>query len=1067
MKHKLSDIVTLDIESHYAKDYSLSNKAMNTSGYIRDPRFYAQLIGIKDGTKKAVWYPHNEISKALKKYAVSTRPIMAHNCLTPDHEVLTPTGWVRFDCLTEDNEHVAQWDADTQFVSFTRYNLIRKQFRGKLLAWDSNYHQGVYTPEHRMYYGTTNRHDWRVATAQEVATFGPNNTFIPTSGRERVKLVSRPTEIEYAGDVFCVTVPTSAFLVRRNGAIWVTGNCAFDGLILAEHYDCVPPFYYDTLSMSRALHGVLGRNDLDTVAKLYGRPGKVKAAALKNVKGLRELPPDLEALLGEYCVDDTNDCFEIAKIQLAIFPDRELELIDWTIRAFCDSPLRVNQQLALEEYEEQVNRKAGLQLAANISPEVLQSAELFAEALTSLDVDPPRKISPSTGEFTWAFAKSDAAFKALLDHEDERVCALVEARLATKSTIGETRAKRFMDIGTDTLPVGLNYCAAHTTRWGGTNSMNLQNLLRGGRLRRAIEAPEGHVLCVVDSAQIEARKLAWFAGQDDLLNDFANGADIYSKFASEAVYYEPVDRKRKETAPDGTVTYPDFIKGFVGKVCLSEGTLVLCERGWVEIENVSATDRVWDGEEWVCHDNVVWNGWKPTLSLCGLWLTPDHLVSCGTQWLEAQYLERDEDTLYRALGTAVENLPWQGMSWAQEVASGRSLSNATVDSLSTPSRIRTSKTSKPLAATDAQNWQRAPIATGFTPKPCLTTYIAHVCSIVWQQLSLGAIPQPARYLSIMAGAASQFMSRGATIARNFSDMSRPLMVGTGLTWRWTEPMSTLGTSPEISASFPRATTQRTNVGLKTSKRGSHSSRRKTNVYDIVNAGPRRRFTVLTEKGPLIVHNCVLGLGYGMGPPKFQATLAIGALGGPPVFLELADCRRIVHQGYRGRYKQIPKLWELCDAILADMFLGRSGSYKCIEWEKDTIWLPNGLALHYHGMQGKLDRNDNLCDFTYLARRKPVHIWGGTLTENLIQALARISVGEQLLEIRNKIATFRKKSTEFTQVVMTTHDEIVACVPKRYAERTMELMITEMRRPMHWCPDMPFNAEGGYATNYSK
>ena len=78
---------------------------------------------------------------------------------------------------------------------------------------------------------------------------------------------------------------------------------------------------------------------------------------------------------------------------------------------------------------------------------------------------PPMKTSPTTGKETFAFAKSDEAFKALLEHEDVRVQALVNARLGNKSTLEETRTQRFIDIAKrGLLPVPVRVlCGAHWT----------------------------------------------------------------------------------------------------------------------------------------------------------------------------------------------------------------------------------------------------------------------------------------------------------------------------------------------------------------------------------------------------------------------------------------------------------------------------------------------------------------------------------------------------------------------------------------------------------------------------
>ncbi len=106
-----------------------------------------------------------------------------------------------------------------------------------------------------------------------------------------------------------------------------------------------------------------------------------------------------------------------------------------------------------------------------------------------------------------------------------------------KSTLEETRTERFIDIGIrGTLPVPIRYYAAHTGRFGGSDKINLQNLPSRGPnakvLKACICAPKGYTLIEADSAQIEARVLAWLAGQVDLVRAFEKGEDVYKKMAA-------------------------------------------------------------------------------------------------------------------------------------------------------------------------------------------------------------------------------------------------------------------------------------------------------------------------------------------------------------------------------------------------------------------------------------------------------------------------------------------------------------------------------------------------------
>ena len=240
------------------------------------------------------------------------------------------------------------------------------------------------------------------------------------------------------------------------------------------------------------------------------------------------------------------------------FSKLELKVIDATLKMFIEPSLVLDLPLLEQHLEDVKARKEKLLAAVEADKELLMSNDKFAELLKALKVDPPMKTSARTGKQAWAFAKTDEEFKALAEHADPRVQALVAARLGNKSTLEETRTQRFIDIAKrGPLPVPLKYYAAHTGRWGGDDKVNLQNLpsrgANGNKLKQAIRAPQGYVIIDADSAQIEARTLAWLAGQDDLVEAFKNGEDVYKIMAS-AIYGKEADQITKEERFVGKTT---------------------------------------------------------------------------------------------------------------------------------------------------------------------------------------------------------------------------------------------------------------------------------------------------------------------------------------------------------------------------------------------------------------------------------------------------------------------------------------------------------------------------------
>ena len=140
------------------------------------------------------------------------------------------------------------------------------------------------------------------------------------------------------------------------------------------------------------------------------------------------------------------------------------------------------------------------------------------------------------------------------EHPNVMVRTVVDARLETKSTIEETRTRRFLAIshldfptlGDCRMPMPVIIGAAHTHRVGGGWDLNVQNMGRGSRLRDALYVDEGYTLLVVDSRQIEARFNAWFSGQTDLVEAFRRGEDVYSEFASEVFERKVTEANKPE-----------------------------------------------------------------------------------------------------------------------------------------------------------------------------------------------------------------------------------------------------------------------------------------------------------------------------------------------------------------------------------------------------------------------------------------------------------------------------------------------------------------------------------------
>ena len=325
-------------------------------------------------------------------------------------------------------------------------------------------------------------------------------------------------------------------------SIAVAHNAMFDMAILSWHFDIQPKRIADTLSMARALLGAEGISlSLKSLAEYFQLGAKGTEVLNALGKGRIDFSPEDLARYGEYCINDVELTYELFKQLADGFPMLELRLIDLTLRMFTEPKLELDKCVLEDHLRSVQEKKTDLLSKIAASKEDIMSNPKLAQVLTDLGVTPPTKISPTTGKTTYAFAKTDEAFRALLEHEDFPVQAVVAARLGVKSTLEETRTERFLKIaGRGALPVPLRYYAAHTGRWGGDDKVNLQNLPRKSPLKKAMRAPDGYLLIDCDSSQIEARTLAWLAGQRDLVEAFDRGEDVYKIMAS-SIYGKPVD----------------------------------------------------------------------------------------------------------------------------------------------------------------------------------------------------------------------------------------------------------------------------------------------------------------------------------------------------------------------------------------------------------------------------------------------------------------------------------------------------------------------------------------------
>lgn len=820
-------------------------------------------------------------------------------------------------------------------------------------------------------------------------------------------------------------------------------HAQFDGLIYSHHYNLRPALWLDTLSMAR-IAVPHERHSLDNLSKFFGMQGK-QHHKLTDVKGVRDPSPPQLQTLGEMSCDDADKTYKIFTQIRDFIPAEEFRVIDMTIRMFTEPCLMLDEPKMRVYHGKVVAQKQDALAELGLTKTDLGQDETVAAAYRKLGVEPDKKTT-AKGNVKYAFAKTDQFMRDMLEDEDERVANLTSARLGIKSTLNETRCERLLGMTQrgGTLPVYLRYAGAHPTRWSGGDSLNWQNFPRNerdgspGEIRRSILAPPGYAIVVADESQVECRVLNWLAGQWDVIEKFRNREDPYIGIASQ-FYGEDVYKPKKD---DPRKAEMEKMRG-TGKQlelsCVGPDTLVLTDRGYTRILDVTAKHRVWDGVEWVKHRGVVARGHKQVLKVCGVQLTPDHLVLCGQNWLHAQ--ELSGSTLFRALESGRANLPLQATKSASTTAS--SLSSFNVHAA--PQNIRSTRIISSLGALRAAiHALKRPAGTGLSDITATQTWCRRMMidvaylAVSPRLLTAAPIRNHAAGLTTEAGASRAFGS--ATDARSWRT-SLSCQARSTLRWISTALTTRAAMSLEICGLF------RTNRIAVIGEQSS-SSGRKMQTYDLAFAGPRNRYTIASDAGPLIVHNC----GYGASGPSIVETAKRGTYG-PPVYLTDEDGDRAAKL-YRSTHRAVTNLWwQTAEEVLRILQAKGQTTWGPMEISDGAIWMPNGLPLWYTDF--RIDDNGEMFCFIRGRWRK---MWGSKLVQHVCEGLARTIISQAALRVQRETGW---------RAVNTTHDELMYIVPQQHAEKALDYLCVTLRMTPEWAPGLPLDAEGAFGERYSK
>ena len=323
-------------------------------------------------------------------------------------------------------------------------------------------------------------------------------------------------------------------------------HAQFDSLIESHHYNVHPARVGCTLSMARLLLGNHLSVSLDSVRKHFGILPKSTPYQHMDGRYWEEMSRDIQEQVAEGACDEVESIWKIFHLLMQQgFPPEELKVIDTTVKMFTEPVLKADSELLAKIWEDENTKKADRVAALQVDPAELRSNDKFIALLQAEGIEPEYKQGKN--EQIPAFAKTDDFMRGLLEHDNERIRTLAEARLGEKSTLMQTRAATLgWMAGRGPLAVYLRYAGTGTLRVSGGDGANWLNFKRQSAMRRAIMAPDGFLLGPVDASQIECRVLHYLAGgpNEPVIQKFRNREDPYVDLASQ-FYKEPIYKPKK------------------------------------------------------------------------------------------------------------------------------------------------------------------------------------------------------------------------------------------------------------------------------------------------------------------------------------------------------------------------------------------------------------------------------------------------------------------------------------------------------------------------------------------
>jgi len=485
-------------------------------------------------------------------------------------------------------------------------------------------------------------------------------------------------------------------------------NLKFDALILREYFGITPRYTVDIRDLSRHLDA-RNKHSLEALAKRWGAPklkGDTKqfknyhwndlqaaqhwqngmwGGAVPEKEKLEKMPTT--KMLEEYCKNDIEiETFLFKKLLPMITnPQIELPLATQTLHLYLNPQIEIDfelgKKLKKEMRAEMLKPLKDLyDLGIDCSEQEISGDISFLTLLNQhLDQNEQVPMKPGKNGMIPALAREDEGMKYLLEkHHNKKVRALAAARLAISSW--PLHIKRVQNLINQAKMRGgkigapATYYAAHTGRWGGTEGINLYNLGGRGRkgkgthpfireVRKMLCASNSCIFGLTDYAQIEFRITAWLAGQNDILQAFREGRDLYSEFATEELFKQPIRKPRKDD-PEPIARMLIFKRGFAKDGMLGFGYGMGTQRLYDDCRANDALRPAFDSGEydWNFIDKLIKKLRKRYFKIPEFWKTVEKAWKFVTKYRRERYFIKDKNNVgllgfYHQTGTTIIQLP--------------------------------------------------------------------------------------------------------------------------------------------------------------------------------------------------------------------------------------------------------------------------------------------------------------------------------------------------------------------------------------------------------------------------